>query len=182
VDKKGHLAKLNTGTIFSVTSGFAFLCMYLHPLHQPGSRFRYLGREASERGDYVITFAQKSEISDYLIVFFDSLYGLLTPYLLQGFVWLHPESYQVMRMETRMTAPAGQLQEQSTKVDYREVTFEGVPHPFWLPGEVTVNLKVRGVLYRNRHQYSDYRLFNVESDYKIALPKMSSPKSPKPGR
>ena len=87
-----------------------------------------------------------------------------------------------MRMETSMIAPAGPVQEQATKVDYQEVRFEGVPHSFWLPDEVIVNLKARGVLRRNQHRYSDYKLFDVQSDYMITPPRMSDFTSSKPAR
>jgi hypothetical protein len=182
VDKKGHPASLSNDKGFIMTSGFPFLCIYLHPHHQPGSRFRYLGRLGSGNGAYVIAFAQKAETPDYLAAYTDLLTQISTPYLLQGFVWLHPDSYQIMRMETSMIAPAGPVQDQSTKVNYQEIQFEGVPHSFWLPDEVIVNLKVRHVSCRNQHLYSDYKLFDVQSDYKITPPGMSNSTSSKPAR
>lgn len=180
VDKKGHPVGLNNIRGFIITSRFAFLCIYLHPQHQPGSRFRYLGRAGN--GAYVIAFAQKPEVADYLAGYANPSMHTLTPYLIQGFVWLHPDSYQIMRMETSMVAPAGFLWYQATKIDYQEVRFEGVSHSFWLPEEVIVNLNVRGVLCRNQHRYSDYKLFDVQSDYKITPPKMSNTTSSKPDR
>jgi hypothetical protein len=182
VDKKGHPAGLNNDKGFIMTSGFSFLCIYLHPHHQPGSRFRYLGRSGSRNGAYLIAFAQKTETPDYLAAYTDLLTQISTPYLLQGFVWLHPDSYQITRMETSMIAPAGPVQGQATKVNYQELQFEGMPHSFWLPDEVSVNLKVRGVSCRNRHLYSDYKLFDVQSDYKITSPGMSTSTSSKAPR
>jgi hypothetical protein len=184
VDKKGRPAGLNKDSGFKITSGFAFLCIYLHPQHQPGSRFRYLGRASFDNGAYIIAFAQKVEAADYLAVYMhhsgDRL--TLTRYLLQGFVWLHPDSYQVMRMETSMVAPAGLLWEQTNKVDYQEVRFEGVSHSFWLPDEVVVNIRSLGIRYRNQHRYSHYKLFDVQSDYRITAPSTSNSISPKPTR
>ena len=182
VDKKGRPAGLNNDKGFAMTSGFAFLCIYLHPHHQPGSRFRYLGRAGSGNGAYVIAFAQKTEAGDYLAGYTDLNTQIFTPYLLQGFVWLHPDSYQIIRMETRMIAPTVLVQHQATEVNYQEVHFEGVPHSFWLPDEVIVNLRAQGILRRNQHLYSDYKLFDVQSDYKIAPPKASDSASPKPAR
>ncbi len=92
----------------------------------------------------------------------------------ERFVWLHPDSYQIMRIETSMVAPAGFLQYQATNIDYREVQFEEVSHSFWLPDEVIVNMKAHGVLCRNHHRYSEYKLFDIQSDYTITLPKMSN--------
>ncbi len=170
VDKRGKPASLNNDKGFIITSGFPFLCIYLHPHHQAGSRFRYLGRSGSGDGAYVIAFAQKPEAADFLAGYTDLLTQISTPYLLQGFVWLNPDSYQIIRMETTMIAPTGPVQDQTTKVDYQEVQFQGVPQSFWLPDEVVVNLKVRGISCRNQHRYSDYKLFDVQSDYKITPP------------
>ena len=180
VDKKGHAVSLNKNKGFIITSRFAFLCIYLHPQHQPGSRFRYLGRAGN--GAYVIAFAQKPEVADYLAGYRDDLSNTLTHYRIQGFVWLHPDSYQIMRMETSMVAPAGFLQYHATEIDYQEVQFEGVSHSFWLPDKVIVNMKARGVLCRNQHRYSEYKLFDIQSDYKITLPKMSNSTPSKPAR
>ncbi len=169
VDKKGNAVSLNKLKGFIITSRFAFLCIYLHPKHQPGSRFRYLGRAGN--GAYVIAFAQKPEIADYLAGYSDPSMKTLTPYLVQGFVWLHPDSYQIMHMETSMIAPAGFLRYHATEIDYQEVQFKGVSHSFWLPDKVIVKMLARDVLCRNQHRYSEYKLFEIQSDYKIDLPK-----------
>ncbi len=180
VDKKGRPINLYNDNGFNISSGFAFLCIYLHPQHQPGSRFRYLGRAGN--GAYVIAFTQKAEAADYLAGYTNPYTHSLTRYLNQGFVWLHPDSHQIMRMETSMIAPAGAVLEQANKVSYQEVQFEGVPHSFWLPDEVIVNLKAWGILYQNQHRYSDYKLFDVQSDYRITAPSTSNSVSPKPTR
>lgn len=179
VDKKGRPVDLKRLSNFAITSGFAFHCIYLHPQHQAGSRFRYLGRE-NRSGLRVIAFAQKPEIPDYLLTACVNE-TIQIQYLVQGFIWLHPDNYQIVRMETRMIGPAGPLERQSTKVDYREFHFEGVPQSFWLPAEVIVEMKVQGVVYHNWHRYSDYHLFDIQSDYKIVPPKVNEA-SPKPTR
>jgi hypothetical protein len=182
VDMEGRPASLNNGKGFILTSGFAFLCVCLHFEHQPGSRFRYLGRAGFGSGAYVIAFTQKPELADFLADYIDPSTHIQTRYLIQGFVWLQPDSFQIRRIQTRMIAPAGPLQDQATKVDYQEVQFEGVPHSFWLPGEATVNLMVGRNSYRNQHRYSDYKFFDVQSDYNIAQPRMSNSGSSEPAR
>ncbi len=167
LDKKGRPVDLTHISHFAITSRFAFHCIYLHPQHQPGARFRYLGRE-NRSGLHVIAFAQKPEAEDYLLDYADQSISLR--YLVQGFLWLRPDNCQIVRIETNMIAPAGPLERQSTRVDYREFHFDGVPQSFWLPGEVIVDLKVRGVAYHNWHRYSDYHLFDIQSDYKITPP------------
>ena len=180
VDMEGRPASLHNDRGFVLTSGFAFFCIYLHFDHQPGSRFRYLGRDGSGNGDYVIAFTQKPERGDSLVDYVDPLTHIQTHYLLQGFVWLQPDSYQIKRIQTSMIVPAGSLQDQVTRVDYQEVHFEGVPQSLWLPGEATVNLKVGNTLYRNKHRYSDYKLFDIQSYYAITQPRLSNSGSSEP--
>jgi hypothetical protein len=182
MDIKGSPASLDNNEGFILTSGFAFLCDCLRFEHQPGSRFRYLGRAGFGNGAYVIAFAQKPEQANYRASYIDPLTHTQTRYLVQGFVWLQPDGNQIMRMQTSAITPAGPVQHQSTDVRYWKANFEGVPNSFWLPYEVTVDLKVRGNLYRNQHRYSDYKLFGVQTDYNITLPETSSPRSPEPGR
>ena len=129
-----------------------------------------------------LTLFQKPEVSDYLASYANASTVISTPYLVQGFVWLHPDSYQIMRMETSMVAPAGFLWHEATKIDYQEVQFEGGSHSFWLPAEVIVNMNAHGVLCRNQHRYSEYKLFDIQSDYKITLPKTSNSTPSKPAR
>jgi hypothetical protein len=44
-----------------------------------------------------------------------------------------------------------------------EVRFKDVPQAFWLPEEVTVTVNWDGAVFRNRHQYSDFQLFRVDT-------------------
>ena len=180
VDMKGRPASLDNREDFILTSGFAFLCDCLRFEHQPGSRFRYLGRAGFGNGAYVIAFAQKPEPANYRASYIDPLTHAQTRYLVQGFVWLQPDGYQIMRMQTSAINAGGPVQHQATDVHYWKVQFEGVPHSFWLPYEVTVDLKVRGNLYRNQHRYSDYKLFDIQTDYNITPPEVSSPGSSEP--
>lgn len=181
LDVKGSTASLDNNEGFILTSGFAFLCDCLRFENQPGSSFRYLGRAGFGNGAYVIAFAQKPEPANYRVSYLDPLNHTQTRYLVQGFVWLQPDDYQVMRMETSAIISAGPVQYQATDAHYWKVQFEGVPNSFWLPYEVTVDLKVRGNLYRNQHGYSDYKLFDVQTDYSFTPPEMSSPRSSEPG-
>jgi hypothetical protein len=180
VDMEGHPASMSNGRGFVLTSGFALFCVFLHFNHQQGSRFRYLGRDGSGNGAYVIAFSQKPEPGDYLVNYIDPSTHIQTHYLLQGFAWLQPDSYQIKRIQTSMIVPAGPLKDQVTRVDYQEFQFEGVPHSLWLPGEATVNLRMGSHLYRNKHQYSDYKLFDVQSNYAITKPRVPSTESSEP--
>jgi hypothetical protein len=180
LDINGNPAGLDNNDGFILTSGFAFLCDCLRFEHQPGSRFRYLGRAGFGNGAYVIAFAQKPEPENYRASYIDPLTNIRTRYPIQGFVWLQPDDFQIMRIHAGAIASMGPVQYQSTDVRYWKVQFEGVPKSFWLPYEVTVDLRVRDNLYHNQHQYSDYKLFNVQTDFSITPPETPSRRSPEP--
>ena len=65
------------------------------------------------------------------------------------------------------------LRGHTTDINFSEVRMEGIGQPLCLPRELTVTWKLGGRTYRNRHQYSDYKLFSVASDYKIDQPQIS---------
>jgi hypothetical protein len=56
-------------------------------------------------------------------------------------------------------------------VDFHAVHFTHLNQSVWLPHEVLVSLEWNGKRLRNRHEYSDYRVFDVDASEKIAQPK-----------
>ena len=55
------------------------------------------------------------------------------------------------------------LEQHSTWIEFGEVRFGQSPRVFWLPSEVRVLVRFNGWKFENRHRYSQYRLFTVES-------------------
>ncbi len=159
---------------FCISSGYACLNLYLHPGHQAGSRFRYLGRATQEEHSHVIAFAQRPEIRDFLAEYSDINLSVSTRFLVQGFIWLDPDTCQIARMRTHMLLPEKKtmLQDQITDVYYMKVSPGDGENEFWLPREANVRWEFPNFAYVNRHRYSDYRFFSVESEYKIAKPKV----------
>ena len=63
------------------------------------------------------------------------------------------------------------MTEQSTGIKLGEVRFGDAQKQLWLPREVVVNTLISGVGFRNQHRYTDYKLFDVTSDFTIDQPK-----------
>ena len=163
-DKENRAADQKLELGFAISSGYAGLCIYLHPTHQPYSRFRYLGRESRKPRAHVIAFAQKTESGEYMAHYYDVDTKTSVNFLVQGFVWLDPESYNILRMRTCMQVPYTSLKEQITDILYEKVEFENTQKQFWLPSEVNIRFELTDCTFRNQHKYSDYHLFSVESD------------------
>jgi hypothetical protein len=62
-------------------------------------------------------------------------------------------------------------------INFCEVYFRNVKESLWLPGQVTVTIDWNGKELRNTHEYSDFRIFNVEASEKIGRPKASAESS-----
>ncbi len=159
---------------FMVSSGFAAYCLYLHPSHQANATFRYLGREAIKPRAHVIAFSQKTDSLDYMARYYDSANETMVRFLVDGFIWVDPESYQITRIYTNMLYPErmSELKGFIADVKYEKVRFDNSSRDFWLPKDVYAAWEFPDWIYASWHNYSDYHRFSVESDYKINNPKI----------
>ena len=172
-DNSGHdIPPEHMSGLSFLTSGFASVSLHFHPKHQFGCRFRYLGRQRSESSAHVIAFAQRPGISDIVCTFSTELRPAPARLLYQGFAWVDPRSYQIVRMRESLLAPRSDvfLAAANSDVRFSEVRFQSVTAAFWLPREVVVTLFFYGQLFRNRHRYSDYQVAMVAVEEKIAPP------------
>jgi hypothetical protein len=126
----------------------------------------------------MIAFVQKPEVSDYLAQYSDS--GSSTPirFLVQGFVWIDPDSYQIQRMRTSMliSEKPTQLKETVADIYYQKIQIDNPCREFWLPQTINVTWEFPqpdgiDVIYKNQHKYSDFHFFSVDADYTINQPK-----------
>jgi hypothetical protein len=148
---------------FMLTRGFAGTEIYLHSSRQPESIFRYLGRQTrAGRQCDVIAFAQL--VGQATPIGFTTS-GVSVPLLEQGVVWIDSTSNQIIRMRTDLLAPLTKigLNSSTAEIEYAPVHFAAFNQTFWLPTEVQVVVNFRGAIYTNRHKYSEWRLFNVET-------------------
>jgi hypothetical protein len=160
---------------FVKTSGFASMPLLLSPERQPAYDFKYLGSQTIEgRAAEVIAFAghpTPEAVSGRYILF-----GKPIPLIVQGVAWIDSASFEVVRMHTDLLAPlsfAG-LPRLTTEVVFRDISFRKGALVCWLPQVVDVTADFYGRIYRNRHTYSDYHLFSVESGDKVQEPKAGS--------
>ena len=177
-DRRGSEIKIRSQSdrLF-LTSGYATLPLLLHPAHQSGSRFRYLGT-TSDPKCHLIAFAQVPFMAKLHSQFTASPSMQVVLYN-QGLIWVDQTSHQIVRMRTELLQPATQigLEELSADLDFRPVAFEGSDQAFWLPYEVKVLARYGYWTFRNRHEYSDYKRFSVNSFDKVTSPKPLGPAS-----
>jgi hypothetical protein len=148
-----------------LTEGFAAVPLFFHPDYQKDEGFRYLGRQSLKGQDlYVVAFAQKPQAARSTERF--RIRGTSAPVFVQGVAWISPLNFQIVRLHTDLLAPQSeiQLQGQTTDIRFQEVSFKGVAKTFWLPRQVSVMVDWKGRILHNEHRYSDYKLFNVETN------------------
>ncbi len=183
--------KLKMGSLFMVTSGFASSWLYLSPEEQPDSHFRYFGTQTiRNRECHVVGFAQipdrarrVGEISvrnqeDQIALQPDRPRPVAKSSnavhehggsLVQGFAWIDSQTFQTLRVMTWLLAPRMDLgvNFSISTVDFDAVQPSGSDRPLWLPRDVNVwVVYTNGTGVRNTHQYSEFKLFRVESTIK----------------
>ena len=92
--------------------------------------------------------------------------------LLKGSAWIDRNNYQIVHMETDLLQP---IQEMKLKmlhqsVDYGSVTFAGGAATLWLPQTAEVTADFRGKRLAERHTYSKFQIFSVNTHEKLNLP------------
>jgi VWFA-related protein len=161
---------------FLTTIGFASLPLLLDHHGQALSDFRCLGaQEVNGRLTEVVAFAQHPDPAG-AVTFLRLLPEESIPLLLQGVAWIDAENYQIVRMRTDLLAPlkSAGLQQETAVVRLHPVTFRRSPAVLWLPQEVEVTIAYLGMRFENRHRYSHYELFTVETEQKVQSPDLDS--------
>jgi len=163
-DSKGRpLQRQGLDSGYLITEGFVSLPLHFHPSYQHESTFRYLGQEViGKQATEVVAFAQtpSTHRRERFIISGDSV-SLLT----QGVAWIDAANNQIVRMRTDLRAPEPEirLDAQTTRIKFAEVRFKGRSPGLWLPRDVEVETRCYGIMFRNTHSYSQFKLFSVQT-------------------
>jgi Tfp pilus assembly protein PilF len=166
---------------FMLTQGFNSTVLFFHPSYRGESTFHYLGRQnVSGRSAQVIAFAQIPGKAHLTGTFRKNQTSVTTLY--QGLAWFDAATYQIVRIHTELLSPLPEirLDKEDMDVDFHEVHFNSLNKAVWLPEDVTVTLDWNGKRLRNRHAYSDFRIFGVDATEKIGQPKGAAQAIQKP--
>ena len=144
--------------------GFANMWIYFDPLNQPESSFRYLGQQKISGHDtLVLAFSQKPE-SVRSPAMFD--FGDKTlPIFMQGVAWVDASNFKIVRLRTDLLLPVEGLdmRQLTADIEFAQTLIAELKLPLWLPRQVSVTWNLNGQIIREKHHYSDYRLFRTHS-------------------
>jgi len=156
------------GEGFAFSRNFASQWMLLYPENQPGSRFRYLGKQLNDgRQTYVLAFAERPGLAT--ITGSINYQGGSELLLYQGLVWIDALSDRIVKLRLDLLEPCLEvgLEKETTEIKLGEVGIPETTTTLWLPLEVTVTAMCKGKIFRDVHHYSKYRIFRVESTIKF---------------
>ena len=154
---------------FMLTAGFASASLPFHPVYQSDAAFRYLGRQQVDGHEaFVIAYAQRPEAARLTGAFRVNDASVST--LSQGLAWIDQDSYQIIRMRTDLLSPFPKvgLERETTEIHFGRVRFKEISAELWLPRAVTVTVQWRGRTLRNTHNYSEFKLFHVQTKQREA--------------
>jgi hypothetical protein len=156
---------------YCISKGFVSTPLHFLPSRQADSTFRYLGRQVvNKRQGYVVAFAQRPSVARTKIRV--SFAEMSVWVLVQGIAWIDSSTYQILLMRTDLLPHKEEIGPTSvtTGIEFREVHFKESPRALWLPREVVVRTVWNGYTYLNKHHYSNFRLFVVDTEEKVKAP------------
>lgn len=92
--------------------------------------------------------------------------------LLKGSAWVDINNYQIVHMETDLLQPIPDLKLDGLhqSVDYGSVAFAGAAGFIWLPQTAEVTADVQGKRLVERHTYSKFQIFSIDTREKVSEP------------
>jgi hypothetical protein len=166
-DKLAH-ASLQTNARASggppLCQGFASMWLRFYPSNRPESSFRYVGeQEIDGRPTFVLAFAQKpgSVRLPAEVRFKDKS----VPVYYQGIAWVDISDFRIVRLRTDLLPNGADLPltQLTAEVRFADTQATGFASRLWLPREVEVTSRVDGHTFNDKHSYSHYRSFKVNS-------------------
>jgi hypothetical protein len=92
---------------------------------------------------------------------------------LRGRAWILADSFQVARLETDLekSIPKIRLRLDHQSIEYRPVEAPTSNLQFWFPSSTELYMDFQGRRFYRKHTFTDYKLFSVDTQYQITVPK-----------
>jgi tetratricopeptide (TPR) repeat protein len=153
-----------------ITRGFMGLAMIFHPDMRDDFQMTCEGLgQWQGQATWLMYFRHRDDKP--------SRYGQFTsnnqPYAvkLKGRAWISADNFEIVRMESELSGPVGQLSVQHQVVEYGPVHFKKENADLWLPKTVDLYLEINRRQYYRRHSFDRYVLFSVNTEEELHSPK-----------
>ncbi len=145
------------------TSGFATLLLVLHPHFHRSFRYRLLQPDpGGEKPQQVIAFEHQPGTPSPTLL---EVRGREYPIAWRGTAWIDPDTGMVSRIHAELQEPLEDIGLVGLEAEarYEPVTF-GLDHQsLWLPRTAAVEVHTRRQHWRNTHDFTAYRRFEVST-------------------
>ena len=155
----------------TATRGSPAMALIFHPMLAGGFDFRCEGMGQWEgHPAWQVHFVQKPDKPVQIRSY--SVDGRTFPVHLQGRVWIDPGYQQVLRLESELVKPIPEiaLTREHFVINYKPVEFKSTGQKVWLPQVAELYVERKNKRFYRRHEYTDFRLFNVDSAQNIKAP------------
>jgi hypothetical protein len=155
-------------TSLLVSNGFATLFLVFHPYYAGSFEFTAMD-DGAVNGHRMRTVGFR-HIRGTRSPAALSLRGREYPLELSGRAWIDPETGSI----AKIVATIGNSMEDvglttmDSEVDYAPVAFHSLPKSYWFPAGARVEVETPRQHWRNTHVFSDYKLFSVSDEEKVA--------------
>jgi hypothetical protein len=101
--------------------------------------------------------------------------GNYYPVALKGRAWIDAATYQMLRLETDLVQPVKgiELTNERLSIEYGEVQFHSHTMQLWLPKTAELYWERHGRQYYRRHDFSQFKVFAVDTNQNLQRPKES---------
>jgi len=154
------------------TQGFSGLEVIFHPKLRDNYQMSCEGLgQLRGKSTWIVHFQQRNDRPSLLQRF--QVDGISRSIDMKGRAWISADNFQVLQIETDMVKPVPQVHLLAERefVEYRPVQFRTPAVELWLPSSVEIYLDFRGKHYRRIDNFSDYKMFSVQTSEVIEPPK-----------
>jgi hypothetical protein len=164
VGARAKESRKQTDKTLLVTGGFSVLALIFHPDYQSSYFFREL--PGAPAGQVRIGFEPVPGAQSPSVI---TLKNRDYPISWKGEALLDERTGALRRIEASLASSmeAIGLMSLEAAVDYAPIAFSNPPASYLLPSAAVIEARTRLQRWRNRHEFSGYRRFSVETDIRI---------------
>jgi hypothetical protein len=151
-----------------VSNGFATLFLVFHPYYSGAFRFTDLGQETID--GRLLQKVQFEHVRGLRTPAALALRGREYPLELTGTAWIDPQTGSLARIAAGVEQGLEDIgmKWMRSDVNFIPITFKDSGVTIWFPEQAHVEVETPRQHWRNTHRFTDYKLFSVSTEEKVA--------------
>ena len=156
------------------TEALPVMALIFHPIMVPDFKMSCEGLgQWDGRPAWQVRFEQRQDRPNRIRYY--KIHGNYYPVALRGRAWIDATTHQVSRLETDLVRPVKEIEltHEHLSIEYGEVPFHSHDLQLWLPKTAELYWERHRHRYYRRHDFSDFKVFAVDTHQKLQRPKGS---------